>query len=128
MEIIAVDGDRYALKSTAKAIKKAVPDCILSSFGMPGEAIVYAREHRVDVAFLNIEKEVMGNALILAKNLKEIYGYTNIFFVTGSPEFAKSDGDLFKPVTARAVAWAMGRLWWPVMATGETTPSTFGVH
>ena len=53
--IIAVDSKRSALKSTEKAIKKAVPNCILSCFGTPEEAILYAREHQVNVAFLDIQ-------------------------------------------------------------------------
>ena len=77
MNIIAVDDEHLALKSFERAINKAVPDCVLSCFDAPSKAIIYARDHRLDVAFLDMEMGGM-NGLQLAKKLKEIYDKTNI--------------------------------------------------
>ena len=124
MNIIAVDDEQLALKSAETAIKKALPDCALSCFTAPSKAILYAREHRVDVAFLDIQMGGM-NGLQLAKCLKEIYAKTNIVFSTGYTEYAldafsmNASGYLMKPITAPAIAEIMEQLRYPVAPPPE---------
>ena len=119
MEIIAVDDEYLALKSTERAIKEAIADCSLACFTTPSKALLYAKEHQLDAAFLDIEMGGMSG-LQLAKYLKEIYGKTNIVFVTGYADYAMEafsmyvSGYLLKPVSAQAIAQAMGQLRYPV--------------
>ena len=121
MNIIAVDDEHLALKNMERAVRAAIPDCVLSCFGEPSKAILYAKEHRVDVAFLDIEMGGM-NGLQLAKHLKDIYGKTNIVFVTGYSEYAveafsmSASGYILKPVSEKAVTLAMEQLRHPVSA------------
>jgi len=124
MEIIAVDDEHLALKSTERAVKEAIPDCSLSCFTAPSKAILYAKEHRLDAAFLDIEMGGMSG-LQLAKHLKEIYGETNIVFVTGFSDYAMEafamhvSGYLLKPVSAQAIARAMGQIRHPAVKTTD---------
>ena len=124
MNVIAVDDEHLALKSVERAVKAAMPDCFLSCFGAPGKAILYASENRVDAAFLDIEMGSMSG-LQLAKRLKEIYGKTNIVFVTGYSEYAleafsvNASGYILKPVTAEAITRALEQLRYPVVPSSD---------
>ncbi|MDR2543758.1 MAG: response regulator, partial [Treponema sp.] len=105
MKIIAVDDEQHALKSLQSAIEEALPNCSLSCFNKSKNALEYAKNNRIDVAFLDIEMAGM-NGLQIAKSLKEIYGKTCIVFVTGHSHYAadafalRANGYIMKPVTA----------------------------
>ena len=119
MNCIAVDDEILALKGMERVIKKALPDSSLSCFDAPEDALAYAKENRVDVAFLDVEMGGM-NGLELAKALKDIDGKTNIVFATGHSQYAldsysvNASDYLLKPVTEEAVAKAVERLRDPV--------------
>lgn len=119
MNIIAVDDKKPVLLQVEAAIHEAVPGCSLKSFVSPREALAYARETRVDVAFLDIDMAVM-NGLVLAKNLKDIYGKTNIIFVTGYAKYAldalnmAASGYILKPAEPEAIMRELNRLRDPV--------------
>ena len=132
MNIIAVDDEHLALKSTERAIRIAVPDCSLSCFDTPGKTILFARENLVDVAFLDIEMGGMSG-LQLAKQLKDIYGKTNIVFITGYSDYAleafsiNASGYILKPVSAKAIVLAMEQLRHPpVTQDKRLRVQTFG--
>ena len=120
LNIIAVDDEKILLADLEQVIKDAIIDCDLSCFRKSKEALLYAREHRIDIAFLDIEMGGM-NGLQLAKALKEINGKTNIVFVTGYSEYALDSYKvpacdfIMKPVTKDAVLTAMDRLRNPVI-------------
>jgi two-component SAPR family response regulator len=88
---------------------------MLSCFDTSTEAIEHAKTVQIDAAFLDINMGGM-NGLQLAKRLKDIYGKTNIVFVTGYSEYAVdafsmyASGYLMKPVTKEAVLTAMDNL------------------
>lgn len=119
MNLIAVDDEKLALELSEKAIREALPESTLACFDMPSKALGYAKENKVDVAFLDIE---MGgiNGLELAKNLKDIYGKTNIVFITGYSQYAldsysvKASEYLLKPVEKESILKAMENLRNPV--------------
>ena len=119
MRIIAVDDEPHALRNIARIIKNEMPDCTLSCFDTADEALEYAKENRIDVAFLDIEMGGM-NGLLLAKRLKDIYGKTNIVFLTGYSEYALDAhtlhpaGYLMKPLVEESFREAMENLRHPV--------------
>ncbi len=112
MNIIAVDDEALTLRTLVKAILKADSSANVISFESPGEALRYASENRVDIAFLDIEMAEM-NGLFLAKHLKDIYGDTKIIFVTGHSQYALDAFQihawdyLLKPVHPDRVAESM---------------------
>jgi len=113
MNIIAVDDEQFALMDLQAAIQEALPESAVHCFNTPAAALEHAKEalaqgNRVDVAFLDIEMGGMSG-LELAKRLKDIYGKTNIVFVTGYSRYAvdafalHASGYLLKPVTAKGI-------------------------
>lgn len=115
MNIIAVDDEHLALLALETAIRKAVPDGAVYGFGSSSGALAHARENRVDIAFLDIEIDEM-DGLALAKNIKDIYGKTNIVFVTGYSHYAMwsynvgASDYLLKPVSKEAIEKSLERL------------------
>ncbi len=115
MNIIAVDDERAALWSLEKAINQTVKDATVTGFCSSHEALHYAAEHKVDIAFLDIEMGEM-NGLFVAKRLKEIYHQTNIIFVTGYSSYAKNafelhaSGYILKPIDSEQVEKELANL------------------
>lgn len=124
MNIIAVDDERRSLEMLERAIAQVAADASIHGFMSAHDALAYAKEHRVDVAFLDI---MMGeaNGLLVAKRLKDIYGGTNIIFVTGYPQYAtqafdlRASGYLTKPVNPERVRIEMDNLRNPVASTPQ---------
>lgn len=100
--MIAVDDERLMLRQLEKAILRAAPQAKVNSFLSPFEALEFAENISIDVAFLDIRMGGMSG-LELAKKLKEIQGDINIVFVTGYDEYATeafslhASGYLLKP-------------------------------
>lgn len=120
MNIIAVDDEKASLWMLENAITKAAGQATVSCFLCPDEALQYAQNNQVNIAFLDIE---MGetNGLFLAKRLKEICHTTNIIFVTGYSSFMGAAFDLrvsgyvLKPIAADKVAEELEHLRHPVI-------------
>lgn len=108
MNIIAVDDEYHALKILERSISQAAPGNPVSGFKSAEEALEYAAEHPVDVAFLDIKMRGM-HGLALAKELKKLRPEINIVFVTGYSEYAvdayrlHASGYVTKPVSAESV-------------------------
>lgn len=108
MNMIVVDDEKPVLLQIESAIRQAVPDGMLTGFISTREALAYAKDTRIDVAFLDIDMGEM-NGLSLAKKLKDIYGKTNIIFVTAYSEYAldafsvKASGYILKPADPQII-------------------------
>ena len=115
MTIIAVDDEQYALMSLEKAIKQALPDSNVVGFDSSAEALEFARNNIVNVAFLDINMPEI-NGLELAEELIKVYEKTNVIFVTGYSEHGidavniHASGYLLKPITAANITKAMTKL------------------
>lgn len=120
MNIIAVDDKKPVLLGVEAAIREAAPNCVMKAFTLPQDALAYARRVQIDVAFLDIDMPGM-NGLILAKELKDICGKTNIVFVTGYAEYAvdaftlAASGYILKPAEPAAISRELARLRDPVL-------------
>lgn len=119
MNILAVDDELHALHLLEDAIKKSVIDSTVYLCQDEDLALAVAREHGVDVAFLDIHMPGMGG-IALALALKEINPKINIIFATGYSEYMREgidmrmSGYLLKPVTPEAVRTEMENLRNPV--------------
>ncbi len=115
MNIIVVDDEALALRTLIKAITNLINLANVVGFEFPEDALTYAGKNRVDVAFLDIEMAEM-NGLFLAKKLKDIYGDTNIIFVTGHSQYAldafsvHASDYLLKPVSMKRLTDALENL------------------
>ena len=75
---------------------------VVASFSKPLEALEYVRDHRIDIALLDIDMPQM-DGFELASSIREIRKETIIIFVTAHMDFAgramqmKADYIIFKP-------------------------------
>ena len=108
MIILAVDDEALGLQSLTKAIAKADPEAEIKSFSSSKEALEFASENDIDVAFLDIQMpEITGTEL--AKKLKMLKPSVNIIFATGFDSYMgdafalHANGYVLKPITAAKV-------------------------
>lgn len=121
ISIIAVDDEEAALWALERAILEADPTASAKCFFSAEEALAFARDNKVDVAFLDIEMVEMSG-LTLAKLLKGIYTHINIVFVTGHSSYTgnaiklRASGYVVKPVDAQQISEELDNLRNPVNA------------
>lgn len=115
MNILAVDDEKPALSALVSALGKALPTADVHSFNYPEDALEFAADNQIDIAFLDIEMGSM-NGLELARHLKDICGTTIIVFVTGYSKYAIdafsvcASGYLLKPVSPEHITNVMQEL------------------
>ncbi len=123
LKVIMVDDERIILQGGLPIIKKAIPGAEISLFTDPVEAVAYARENRVALAFLDIE---MGrvSGLNVCRELLAIHPRTNVIYLTAYREYSfdawatGACGFLLKPLTVDAVWEALTRLRYPLRGLG----------
>lgn len=121
MNIILVDDEKFALYDLEDVLKQVYKEAKIDCFNTAEEALFFAKDHPVDVAFLDVE---MGdsNGIVVAKTLKSFHPKVNIIFVTGHSEYAydalklHSSGYLLKPVSVDEVKKEMNALRHPIDA------------
>lgn len=125
MNIIAVDDEALALAALRDAICEALPEESPLCFASAREALDYAAQGPVDVAFLDIRMDDMSG-LALAERLCAICPLTNIIFVTGYSDYLNAAFELYasgyvrKPVLAKRILKEMSHLRHPVAAQVKT--------
>ena len=108
MKILAVDDESLALQLLTEAIHHVLPDAELFPCSKASEALTFAKENSLDIAFLDVRMRSMIG-LELAGKLKNICPKINIIFVTGYDEYAgdamriHASGYIEKPVTEEKI-------------------------
>ena len=119
MNILAVDDEYYALELLKSALEEVAAGACIYLCRDVEAALQTAREHPIDVAFLDIHMPTK-NGIELARELKEIHPKINIVFATGYSEYMKEGIDLrmsgyvMKPVTPEAVRTELENLRNPI--------------
>lgn len=108
MIALTIDDEKPMLNALTEAVK-ASPDITgVIAFSACKEALEWAMDNTIDIAFLDISMRGMGG-MALAQKLLEIQPDCKIVFCTGYSEYAVDafkihvSGYLMKPVTAQAV-------------------------
>ena len=120
MNLLLVDDEKLALEALKKAVLGVLPESDVHLFQKARLALEYAKENKIDIAFLDIDMPVISG-LEMAKKLQQIYSNTNIIFVTGFSEYALDAFDVYasayltKPVTTEAIARAITHLRHPIV-------------
>lgn len=115
LRIIACDDERPALKNLEQCIQKASPEAILSCFRYPEDVLKFAKDNKIDVAFLDISMPGKKGTE-LAKALLEMQPNMNIIFVTAYFEYAleaisiHASGYVLKPVKESDVSRELSNL------------------
>ena len=126
MRIIAADDEALALQSLEKAIRAAKPEDEVVSFQEPEDVLEYAKEHPIDVAFLDVEMGTMSG-IEVAKQLKVWYPKINIIFVTGYDKYMaqaielRMSGYVTKPATKEKILVELEDLKHPVQTIKANT-------
>ena len=121
--VIVVDDSKVVLSDTLEVLGQVMPKATITGFIWPQEAIEYARNNRVMLAFLDIELGV-ASGLDLCRTLHEINPRTNIVFLTAYADYSldawktEACGFMLKPLTRDGVNAQMKRLQYPFSAGG----------
>ena len=131
MIVIAVDDERLALENLADSIRQASPDAQIHRFRYSEDALAFAKENQVDVAFLDVEMVSM-NGVELAELLKLFHPDINIIFSTGYGHYRDAafdlhaSGYLTKPITPEKVRKELDNLRRPVRNPKRIRIRAFG--
>lgn len=119
MNVIVVDDERIVLAAETAAVKRGLPDADVYSFQKANEAITFAEETKIDIAFLDINiKGITG--IELAKKLQKTNPKINVVFCTGYSEYSLDAHELYcsaylmKPITDEKLNKALDNLRYPV--------------
>ena len=121
MNTIVVDDRQLAVNALISVLKEIDPNGSHAGLIISKEAISYAKNHPIDVAFLDIEMPDI-NGLILAKELKDIQPRINIVFVTGHIEYSYEahagfpSGFLLKPAEKEDILKVLENLRHPIVS------------
>jgi transcriptional regulator with XRE-family HTH domain len=125
INVIMVDDERIILTGGIPVIQRVLPDASVNGFIKPSEALNFARENKVAIAFLDIEiGKVSG--LSLCQDLLTINPLTNVIFLTAYAEYSLDAwetgtcGFLLKPISDAAVKKQLAKLRHPFHG-GENT-------
>lgn len=113
--VIMVEDREVILTGGLAVLEEVMPDATIVGFEWPSEAIEYARENQVSLAFLDIELGA-ESGLDLCHSLLDINPRTNVVFLTAYAEYSLdawgtgASGFMLKPVTAEGVRAQLGNL------------------
>ena len=119
LNIMMVDDERIILTGGVPVIKSIFPDASVSGFTKPSEALDYARNNKVSIAFLDIELGKLSG-LDLCQKLLTINPRTNVIFLTAYMEYSFDAWDtgacgfLLKPISGAAVKKQLTKLRYPL--------------
>ena len=131
MIVVAVDDERIALENLTQSIRQVSPQAQIHPFRYPEDALDFAKENYVDVAFLDVEMVGM-NGVELAENLKLFHPNINIIFSTGYGHYRDAafdlhaSGYLTKPITPEKVKKELENLRRPIWNPKRVRIRTFG--
>ena len=121
--VIMVEDREVILTGGMSVLEQVMPNATIVGFAWPSEAIAYARENRVSLAFLDIE---LGgeSGLDLCRALLDINPRTNVVYLTAYAEYSLdawgtgASGFMLKPITADGVRGQLAKLRYPLAPGG----------
>ena len=114
-KVIIVDDEPPILAGGLDTLCKAMPGAEITGFTKPREALEFATNNRIDLAFLDIE---MGktSGFDLCEKLLAVNPAMSVVYLTAFPNFALNawktgaKGFMVKPLDAREVIWQLEKL------------------
>ena len=122
--VIMVDDRKLILTGSLPVLEEALPRASITGFTDADEAIAYAKENRVALAFLDIELR-NTSGLELCRALLEINPQTNVVFLTAYSDYALdawntgASGFMLKPITPEGVREQLHNLRYPFRMGGD---------
>ncbi len=121
--VILVDDVKIILTGGLPVLEEVMPHATVIGFTRPSEALEYARNNRVALAFLDIELGT-GSGLDLCSSLLEINSLTNVIFLTAYSGYSLDAwntgacGFMLKPITPDGVRAQLRKLRYRFSAGG----------
>ena len=121
--VIIVDDEKIILKGGIPIIKSVIPNAEVTGFTKPSDAVQYAKENKVDLAFLDIEMG-MTSGLDVCQDLLDCNPKTNVIYLTAYMEYSfdawktGASGFMLKPLTADGVREQLAKLRYPIITKG----------
>ena len=118
--VIIVDDEKIILKGGIPIIKSVIPNAEVTGFTKPSDAVQYAKENKVDLAFLDIEMG-MTSGLDVCQDLLDCNPKTNVIYLTAYMEYSfdawktGASGFMLKPLTADGISEQLSRLRYPFL-------------
>ena len=116
---IIVDDEPVLLSGAIPTLTEAMPGASITGFLKASEAIEYAKEHPVSIAFLDIELGKISG-IELCQTLMDINPFTNVIFLTSYPDYAlnawntSACGFLVKPLKIEDIHLQIKKLRFPI--------------
>jgi len=115
MKAIIVDDEQLVCENLEIKLRQIPQITQTAMFINPYDALSYAEQNPIDIAFLDIEMPEVGG-MEMARRLTSITPSINIIFVTGHSKYAidafkvEASDYLLKPVTIENILGALERL------------------
>lgn len=122
--VIMVDDNTVILNGSLSIIDKVIPNASVTGFTKPSEAIDFAKENRVALAFLDIEMGAISG-LDVCRELLEVNPHTNVVYLTAYREYSfdawstGACGFMLKPITSEGVREQLKKLRYPFQTGGD---------
>ena len=116
--VIVVDDNKIILTGCIPVIKQAISNATVIGFTRPSQAIEFAKENNINLAFLDIELG-SANGIDLCNTLLGINPHMNVIFLTAYPEYSidawdtKASGFMVKPITMESIQAQLKKLRYP---------------
>jgi two-component SAPR family response regulator len=123
--VILLDDEKIIMQGSIAILKETLPKAEIIGFTVPSEALSYAEENKVDLAFLDIK---MGriSGLDVCKELLDFNPKMNVIFLTAYTDYSLdawgtgASGFMLKPLTAEGVREQLAKLRYPLITGGQT--------
>ena len=122
--VILVDDMKLILSDGLPVLEEVIPNANVIGFTDAEEAIEYARNNRVSLAFLDIELR-NTNGLNLCRDLLAINPRTNVVYLTAYSDYSLdawstgASGFMLKPLTPEGVREQLKNLRYPFLVGGN---------
>ena len=119
-EVIIVDDESILLSGAIPILSETMPRATITGFLKASEAVDYARQNSVSIAFLDIELG-KANGIDLCGTLLDINPLTNVIFLTSYPDYAleawktAASGFLVKPLHLEDIHDQLAKLRHPII-------------
>ena len=117
--IIMVDDEGIILSGGLPVLEEVFPNANISGFTRPSEALNYAQNNPIALAFLDIEMGKL-NGIDVCRELQRINPQTNVIFLTAYMDYSLdawktgASGFIIKPITVAEVRKQLPRLRYPL--------------
>ena len=121
--VIMVDDRKIILTGELSVLKEVMPNATIVGFTRPAEAVEYAKDNQVALAFLDIE---LGktSGLDLCRTLLDVNPRMNVVFLTAYAEYSLdawhtgASGFMVKPITPEGIREQLENLRYPFSLEG----------